>query len=141
LTDAKLTQERTILEREKAKLAEPITKLEGEKAGFERELGEFKFQEEKLAQLESVNKQISDKKIILKDVLSPGQIKELENKNAQLQIEMKMFESNAGTLNSIGQSVSSLLKGGIDLITAEYRRKAAFLEADVWLLDTFRGVI
>jgi hypothetical protein len=143
LTEEKtqLVGEKTELERAKTDLAKPITDLEKAKTELERELEGFKVQGAKLARLESVNKQIEDKGITSGDALTPGQIKELENKNEQLRIEIKEIETKGGALAGLGQTVSGVIKGGIDLIAAEYKRKAAFLEADVRLLDTFRGAI
>jgi hypothetical protein len=151
--NTQLEQDKAQLEEAKAKLAEPITKLVGEKAEFERELEGFKDQEEKLARLEMVNKKIEaevkDKHIGEDEAKrTPEQpkkledkIKGLENKNEKLQTEIKTFDTRSGTLTGLGQSVSGVMDGFFKLLAAGYKREAAFLEADVRLLDTFRGVI
>jgi uncharacterized protein YoxC len=52
------------------------------------------------------------------------------------------IQEKVGMIGKLGEAVASVTKGSVfDLNAAESKRKAAFLEADAKLLDSFRSVI
>ncbi|MDR2778868.1 MAG: hypothetical protein LBB16_01095 [Puniceicoccales bacterium] len=126
----------------KTKLEKPIGQLQADMGGLQREM---KIQQTQLGQLEQLTGvQDGLKKlegVNVGDGLTEGQIKELESQNAKIQTEIRTHETRGKAFTDLGPSIGSILKGSSDMVAAVYKREAAFVDAEVRVMDAYRGVV